>query len=295
MTSLLAGIGVGIGVVMVWLGLCPPRPPLAAALAAIDPPRPDHANPAEPYGFLARLGQPFVPLLRSAGLPRPSRRADLAICGRTAESQLGEQAAAALVGALLPPAIAGLSALVGVTLPWPMPTWASLACVIAGIFIPELVLRERAGKLRADVTYALSSLLDVTVITLAGGAGVEQAITDAAAAGHGWAHARIRHAITAARLTRRPIWHALDDLGTELGVPAFTELGASMRLAGEEGARIRRSLAARATGLRLNQLHATEAAASQATERMSLPVVLMLLGFLLLIGFPALHAVLTSL
>jgi hypothetical protein len=58
-------------------------------------------------------------------------------------------------------------------------------------------------------------------------------------------------------------------------------------LAGSHGARIRASLAAKADTLRGHQVAETEAAAEAATERMTIPVAVLLLGFLLFIAYPA--------
>ena len=83
-------------------------------------------------------------------------------------------------------------------------------------------------------------------------------------------------------------------LGSELGISELTELAASVTLAGTEGAKVRASLTAKAAALRTRQLTDAEATAQAATERMSLPVVLLFGGFLLLIGFPAVAHVLTG-
>ena len=68
-----------------------------------------------------------------------------------------------------------------------------------------------------------------------------------------------------------------------------------MALAGTEGARVRASLAAKAASLRTHELAEAETADQAATERMSLPVVLLFAGFLLFLGYPAVEKVLTGL
>jgi hypothetical protein len=69
---------------------------------------------------------------------------------------------------------------------------------------------------------------------------------------------------------------------------------AVLSLAGTEGAKVRASLTARAAAIRARQLSDAETAAQAATERMSLPLVLLFAGFLLLIGYPAVIHVLTG-
>ena len=83
-------------------------------------------------------------------------------------------------------------------------------------------------------------------------------------------------------------------VGGELGISELSELAASITLAGVEGAKVRASLTAKAAAIRNRQLADAETTAQAATERMSLPLVLLFGGFLLLIGFPAVVHVLTG-
>ena len=57
--------------------------------------------------------------------------------------------------------------------------------------LPDLGIHAEAGKRRADFRHALGSFLDLVVISLAGGAGVEGALSEAAAIGHGWSFAQL--------------------------------------------------------------------------------------------------------
>ena len=74
----------------------------------------------------------------------------------------------------------------------------------------------------------------------------------------------------------------------------LVELSASVSLAGTEGA-VRDSLAVKAASLRDHALAEAEAEAQSTTEKMALPVVLLFLGFLILIGYPAVDAVVNNL
>jgi len=102
-------------------------------------------------------------------------------------------------------------------------------------------------------------------------------------------------ALDQARLARQTPWAALGRLGQQLGVIELSELAASVALAGTEGAKVRSSLAAKAASLRTHQLAEAETADQAASERMSLPVVLLFAGFLLFLGYPAVQKVLTGL
>jgi tight adherence protein C len=237
--------------------------------------------------FRAEWLQRGAALLAGLGLPGKTLRADLAILGRPPERLLAEQATAAVAGLLVVPAMAGLLAAGGVSAGWQLPAGSAVVLAVAGFTAPALAVRQEAAARRAATRHALAAFLDLVVIAIAGGAGVEAALTYAAATGQGPAFAQLRQALETARLTRQPPWQTLGQLGTELGVTELTELAASITLAGTEGARVRASLAAKSAAMRARQLAEAEAGAQAATERMSLPLVILFAGFMLLIGFPA--------
>jgi hypothetical protein len=76
-----------------------------------------------------------------------------------------------------------------------------------------------------------------------------------------------------------------------LAIPELCELSASTRLAGEQGARVKASLVARAASLRGHEMARIEAAAQSASERMAIPTVLLFTAFIVFIGYPALAVI----
>lgn len=129
--------------------------------------------------------------------------------------------------------------------------------------------------------------LDLVNVLVAGGAGIETAMLAAADAGDGRSFQRIRLALATAQGTRASYWDALRSLGSGTGVSALEDMANSVQLAGEQGARIRQTLTAKARAMRASNLARIEHDAEERTELMGLPVVLMFLGFVLLIGYPA--------
>jgi Flp pilus assembly protein TadB len=200
-----------------------------------------------------------------------------------------------LAGLLAPPGAAVIVSLLGVDIGLQTPTLLAIACAVIGFLVPDHRVRRQAARRRTDFRHALSAFLDLVVISLAGGAGVDSALTDAASAGHGWAFTHIGRALAAARLTRTTPWAALRQLGQTLAIPELSELAASVSLAGTEGAKVRHSLQAKASALRTRQLTEAERQAVADTERMSLPVMALFLGFLGFITYPAMSQVLTGL
>ena len=135
-------------------------------------------------------------------------------------------------------------------------------------------------------------LRDVVAILLAGGAGIEQALRDATSSGDSWPFATITRCLNDAALQGRSPWHTMSDTAERLGLDVLAELAAGMALAGESGARTRESLIARAASLRAHELHDVEAHAAASTEKMGAPVAFLVIGFVLLIGYPAFSTIL---
>lgn len=166
---------------------------------------------------------------------------------------------------------------------------------LAGFFLPEQQLRRLANARRRSFLHSFSSFLDLTNILLAGGAGTETALIAASESGDGWAFEQIRRVLTIARSSRTSPWVELARLGELYSLMQIQEIAGSIQLAGEHGARIRSSLAARAESLRYQQMSEVEASANAATERMGLPMVLLFVSFIVLIGYPAVTLVIGGL
>lgn len=290
-----AGIGLGLWALLVWL--LPPRPSLASVLAATRAPatRQPTLTTVDSGGWAARWGRPAVHPMAALGLPSARQRRDLLVLGRAPEVFLAEKAVLAVVGLLVPNVLQLLLWTLGMGVGWQAPLVVGVLCAVGGFVLPDLDVRQQAERTRTSFRHALGAYLNLVRISLAGGAGVEGALTDAANVGQGWAFAHIRRALTTARLTRTTPWQTLRQLGEELEVRELVELSASVSLAGTEGAKVRRSLAAKAAAMRTHELTEAEGAAQAATERMSVPVVCLFAGFLIFIAYPAMATVLGSL
>ncbi|MFG1952477.1 type II secretion system F family protein [Micromonospora sp. NPDC048830] len=286
MSAVLAcGLLAGLGLVLAASGLLPARPSLTQALDALR--RPPRAADVPAPARTRLLAAP----LRALGLPRRRMRADLAVLERPVALHLADQTLAVLTGLVLPPVAMAVLATGGVTFAAGMPLWASLAGAAGGWWLAESTVHAEAQRRRDELRHALSAVLDLVVISLAGGAGLEQALDDACADTHGWAAQRLRRAVDTARLLRVSPWQALGQLGEDTGVVELQEMAATMSLAGTEGARIRDSLTIRAATLRAHQAAALEARANSATERMSMPVMLLAAAYMLFLLYPAVTAV----
>jgi Flp pilus assembly protein TadB len=284
-TTITLGAAAGLGILIAGSGLFPARPTLTRALDQLR--RPPVA-PGDPVPWRTRvLSTP----LRALGLPRARTRADLAVLERPVATHLADQTLAILAGMLLPPLVVALLAAGGTRFADGVPVWAALAGGVGGWWLAETTVHAEAERRREELRYALSAVLDLVVISLAGGAGLEQALDDACTDTNGWAAHRLHRAVATARLLRVPPWQSLGHLGEQTGVIELQELAATMALAGAEGARIRTSLTIRAATLRAHQATTLEAKANSATERMSMPVMLLAVAYMTFLLYPAIAAI----
>lgn len=275
--ALITGALVGLGLWCVVVGWQVRRPSLATVVANLD-------GVTAAKSGRARLDELAAALpLR----PRPAAAADLRLIGRDPAAWATERLTVGVVGG-----IAGLLwvGVVGSVLS--LPLWARLAFVVAlaaaGSTLPILTLRSQAAGRRGQIRAALGAYLDLVAVALSAGAGVEEAMADAAKTGSGVGFTEIGDALNAARRAGEPAWVALGRLGADLGIDELSDLASTLALVGTEGARARETLLARARGLRRDQIAAAEAAAARRTEAAYVPVVLQFVGFLVLVVYPAL-------
>jgi Flp pilus assembly protein TadB len=175
----------------------------------------------------------------------------------------------------------------GLNLPVDVPLWVILPGVLGGLSLPVWQLRSEARRRHRLAQRVVCSFLDLVVLGLAAGMGIESALVAAAQLGETDVSRKIAAVLSLSRDSGEAPWAALARLGTTLGVDELSEVAAAAALAGTEGARIRATLAARAASIRRHELADAEAEANATTERLFLPGALLLVGFLLFVGYPA--------
>ena len=275
-----AGCLAGAGLLLVIRGAMSPAPPLSDLVAELH--RPRSTLPG------TRRGRLDAGLERFALAGLGARGADLEVCERSVARFTQDRIVWAVLGAS--------SGLVLVVLRPLGVTWLSIPvalglCVAGGVagWLWALVdLRSDAAVARREFVSSLASYLELVSILMAGGAGVETALYEAATIGRGRGFRQLRVALSSAQARRQGPWAEFGELGRRIGVSELQNLEAAMTLASKEGARVRESLASRAAALRERDVYQQEAAAQSRSETMVLPVAMMFTGFLLLIGYPAL-------
>ena len=296
---MLTGASFGAGVYLLWRAVRPRPVQLTRVLADLERPGrslADIEGGRSPAGhrMADRLGRAALGLLEATGLVDTDRlRRRLRTLDKPVERHAFDKLVGGIAGLAIPALLGMMLAAAGVT---PSPAVFALVAVgLAGLGFayPDLGLTEQVERRRRAFRHSLSAYLDLVTIILAGGGGLETALHSAAEAGDGRAFAEIRQALYRARLSGRTPWEMFDELGRDLGVDELRELAASAHLAGDQGARIRASLAAKADSMRAHQTAAIEAQAEAATEKMLLPVVALVVGMILFIGFGVVQAIST--
>lgn len=292
--AVLAGMLLAGGIWLGWSGLFPAPEPLAAALARLARPTDpfpaggstEHAPTDRFGGWLVRQ-RPVATVLRGV-------RSDLRMLRRTPEQHAATVATYALVGLLWAPVVAAGAMLLGIAVPVPVPIWLAVGGALLGGLVPHRQVRSEAAAARAAFLHALSAYCDVAGMAMSAGHETYAALFDAADAGDGPAFAEIRDALQVGFVADEKPWVSLQALGVALGIDDLVELGATVALAGDEGAAVRDTVATRARSIRERLITDAEKQASNATERMAIPGAMLLIGFLWFLTFPALSLILAQ-
>jgi tight adherence protein C len=295
---LIGGALAGLGVLLLTLIFAPPRTSPAVALAQLDAARgrarTDRLVAARRApGQVAeskqmfRLGEWLRATLSKVGIELGSVRSDLSLLGRSLESHLALTLLVALAGFMVPVvgqfvfALVTGGALGGVSMIF------GLVFAVIGAIIPTMVVRSKAADRRRDFRHVVGSFLDLVAMNLAGGRGVPEALQSASEVTDGWAMVRIRDTLLSARLHGVTPWAALGELGEEIRIDELRDLAAALALVAEDGAKVRESLAARATSMRRRELAEAEGKAGEKSQSMLVAQLLLCLGFLIFLVYPA--------
>ncbi|MDU0349012.1 type II secretion system F family protein [Actinomyces sp. MRS3W] len=301
---LIGGAVCGAGVLLLILVIAPPRVQPAPALVELDTMRDEtrlrrdaqRLNPVERAlpDWLDAMGFRAAALLRRTGLELGSLAADLAVVGRSMERHLVISLMSGLIAFAAPLTLVGLAGAWGMVTAWQTPV---LVCLILGLLaavLPTVRLRSQAEAARRDFRHVVGSYLDLVSMSLAAGRGVPEALDAAATLSDDPAMVRIRDALSSARLRGETPWAAMGQLGEQLRIDELRDLSAALGLVAEDGAKIRESLAARATSMRRRELADAEGKAGESSESMLVAQLIIAMGFIVFLVYPALAGIMGS-
>lgn len=281
---LLSSVGAA-GLVLLVSGVVQPAPPLRRVIAHLQ--RPSTDTPGR-RPSRSRLVPGLVDVLR--GYPKlVPDDAQLRVIGRSIEQHAVYLVVAAIAGALVPFALFGAMQSAGLLpLGWFIPVVAALGGIAIGPLVVHSATVERAGEIRDDLRYQASAYLDVVTMLLAGNAGYEGALEQAANAGDGRLFAELRRRMREAAARGDTLTAAIDRTGRELGLDELEQIAATANLSASEGAPVARTLAAKCATLRSALATEQESEARLRTSRLTTPIVGMALIFMALVIYPAL-------
>ena len=289
------GVIVGLGLLCIAKGLVPQRRTLHAALASLSEPRwPTSVSATAPgldtYAY--RIGSW---IMRLFGADMQSLQTDLLILDRSEEVHLMERIRTSVFFVGTPPVLVLLLPYVfgGQLLVAPMLVVAlSVLLGLAGWSFTDAQVRHRASARRDEFDSSLVTYLGLVSILTAAGSGINEALWSAVDQGVGWPFQVLRRTLSDARNRGISPWDAMEEHAERLELDSMAELAATMKLGGTSGAFIRDSVMTKARSLRVHQLAEIEQEANSRTAAMVGPTGLMMAGFVILLLYPAVVAVL---
>jgi Flp pilus assembly protein TadB len=291
---LAAGGLVGAGLALVLFQLAPSHPDLGQTLARLSP-----AGAREAQNVATALAEPKVKgsddirdVLGAWGARHVPARlwgkvapADLAVLGMTPARLCGEKIMYAFIGLIAGPVLSA-AVLFSFSIPLYVPVVATGALAAALWFVPTYNVVTDARDARVEFARSLGAFVDLVALEMASGSGPRQSMEAAAAVGDSWVFRRMREELARTRWSGVTPWDALRQLGNEIDMPDLHELADIMRLSGEDGGRVYPQLKARATSMRSAILSAQKTRANEVSERMTLPMTLLGMIFLVILITP---------
>ena len=288
---IVAGIGVGAGMLFVLRGLFPAPLTLRAALDALSGTRNDRSldhlsggtNGARNVAArLLEVNVAKIPRLAQVVVP------DLAITATPPETFAVKVVGYGVAMALMVPLLAIGAATAHIDVSLAVPVLGVLVLGVGGAALPFIDLHTAAERRRRHFCHSLATYASLVSMAMAGSMGWSSALEAAASVSStDWAMDEIAQALLWSQAYHRPPWEGLDRLAERFALSDLSDLARSMAQAGD-GARIRATLETKAASLRLSETTAAEHDAQAVTQKMLLPGVLLMAGYGVLIFYPAL-------
>lgn len=294
--ALLGGALVGFGAALLIWRLVPSQPDLADVVQRYSPEGVKARAAARPTAdstdSQARLGVWAIQRLPASWWGKTPTK-ELALLRIPIHRHYGQKILYALTGLVIVPVLTFLFTALGWSIPLLMPVGGSLAMAVVLFFLPDLNARSDAKQARAEFGRALGAYTDLVALERLGGSGSRQAMELAAEVGESWVFQRLAEELARSRWSGVAPWDSLHALAEELGLPELDDLADIMRLS-TEGSQVYSNLRARSSALRSAMLNEELAKANAAGERMTMPMSLLGVVFMVILVAPSLMRVLEA-
>lgn len=275
--ALMGGAVLAVGLVLVasmWV-----RPSLDVVIASMDPTaRRDPLDPSVNGGVASWV-------LRLGGVDD----AGLATLGRSRRQHTFMLAIALVVAGAVPLIVIGVAhATYLISVSMVIPPAVAVVGALVGIAAVQRSTVDAIAMVRADLRHQLTAYLDVVTMLIAGDAGHETALEQAAAVGEGRLFDELRRSLREHGTRGLSLVGALDDVARRCGLAELDQIAGALDLAATDGAPVVRTLSARTATLRSAAASEQEMEARLRTSRLTGPIVGMALVFMVLVVYPAL-------
>jgi Flp pilus assembly protein TadB len=219
---------------------------------------------------------------------------DLDLLGLRPRAVVARRLAWAAAAFTVTTGLAVLAASTGGNLPVPVPVVVllPLGAAVAASLVPMWTLRSRAAAARDEFRRVLAAYLDLVAQERAAGGAPTTALLDATAVSDHPVFVRLRRTLTHALHLVEDPWEALHGLARRIDVSELADL-ADIAATAATGAAVYTTLTTQAASLREKTRAEDHAQANAITERLTLPVSVLLIGFLGLVLYPTLTQLLT--
>jgi hypothetical protein len=293
--AVLVGALAGLGLFLIIRGFVPSRPALGAALDQLSGEATgDRSGAVSVFGpGASRLGVPGgadladSPLVKFLKPPLP----ELRLIGQAVDRYVLEKIGFTLFGLIFPAILSALLSLLGYHITWVVPTIVSLGLAFGMYFLVDVNIKQKANNAREEFRRAVATYLTLVGLVRYAGAGAVESMESAARIGDGWVFDRIRGALEDARYANEAPWARMRQVAVEIGVPDLGDVGDIMSLVGDQGAQVYQTLLARSASLRVALRTKEQQRAATATTLLYIPTSMLLMVFLVLIGYPALSRI----
>jgi len=288
---IVAGIGVGAGILLVLRGLFPAPLTLRAALDALT--STPSGRSLDDLSRSTSGARSLAARTLEANVTKIPRLAEIVIPDLAITATPPETFAIKVVGygvalALMVPLLAIGAATAGIDVSLAIPVLGVIVLGIGGAALPFIDLHTAAERRRRHFCHSLATYASLVSMAMAGSMGWSSALEAASSVSStDWAMDEIAQALLWSQAYHRPPWEGLDRLAERFALSDLSDLARSMAQAGD-GARIRATLETKAASLRLSETTAAEHDAQAVTQKMLLPGVLLMAGYGVLIFYPAL-------
>ena len=212
---------------------------------------------------------------------------ELALLRIPVHRHYGKKVLYAITGLLIAPVLTFLVTALGWSVPILIPTAGSVLLAAVLFFMPDADVRTDARHARIEFGRALGAYTDLVALERLAGSGSRQAMEMAAEIGDSWVFQRLSEELARSRWSGMAPWDALRALAEELGLPELDDFADIMRLS-KEGSQVYSNLRARSNALRAAMLNDELAKANATGERMSMPMSLLGVVFMIILIAPSL-------